>query len=93
MATGRLYTQKIDREIVVILICIVNVAGFMVIFIGLKGFVVVNLIYFFIFRVLIDALHLPWLVKLMQRGLIKVAKLANWVKINWITCYAYVIKR
>lgn len=37
IATSRLYTHKIDLEFVVVLIYVVNVAGFMVIFIGLRG--------------------------------------------------------
>lgn len=51
--------NKIDLELVIVLICVVSVIGLMIIFIGLKGWVVINLIYPFFFRVLIDVLRLP----------------------------------
>lgn len=57
--TNRFYNYKIDLEFIVVLICVVNIIGFIVIFIGVRSLVIVNLIYPFIFCVLIDALHLP----------------------------------
>lgn len=59
MAISGLYTHKIDQKLDVILICIVSIIGLIVIFINLSDWVVVNLIYLFFFRILIDALHLP----------------------------------
>lgn len=59
MAIGKFYTNKTDLELVVVLIYIVIVAGLMVIFISLRGWVVIDQIYLFIFCMLINALRLP----------------------------------
>lgn len=59
IATDRLYTYEINLKLFVVLICIVSVVEFIIIFIGLKGWLVVNLIYSFIFRILIYALRFP----------------------------------
>lgn len=58
-AISGLYIHKIDLKLDVVLICIVSIIGLIVIFINLSDWVVVNFIYLFFFRILIDALYLP----------------------------------